>query len=162
MFALLRRAFGTGCDLENGGDDVRVPSATAQMSGEHFADLRFAGVGDTGEKIRTGHENPRRAESALQRVVAAKRELQRGQFVTGRRQSLGRYDVPAFSGNREREAGTLGDAVYGDRACAAHAMLAADVNAGRAESITQEIRKQSTRFAFAAAFDSVQAQGNGM
>ena len=71
-------------------------------------------------------------------------------------------DIAAFGGDREREAGTLGDAVYGDRACATNAVFAADMNAGCTKSVAQKIGKQSARFALAGTFDSVQAQSDRM
>ena len=55
---------------------------------------------------------------------------------------------------------TRGDAIDMHRARAAHAMLAADVRAGRAEFVAQEIAHQVARFAVAAAFAAVQRDGD--
>lgn len=132
------------------------------MSGKHFANLAFAGVMHATEKVRARHKYPRRTETTLQRVVAAKRGLKCGQLRIGWCETLGRSNFATFGGNGERKAGTLGDAVYGDRTCSANAVFATHVNAGRTESVTQKIRKQSARFALARALDSVQAKCNRM
>ncbi len=71
-------------------------------------------------------------------------------------------DIVTFGGDREREAGTLGDAVYGDRACATNAVFAADMNAGCTKSVAQKIGKQSAWFALTRTLDSVQAQSDRM
>ena len=83
----------------------------------------------------------------MQCVMPAKRRLECGQLLICCCETLDRPDIAAFGGDREREAGTLGDAVDGDRACSTHAVFAADVNAGCTKSVAQKIGKQRARFA---------------
>ena len=87
-------------------------------------------------------------------MVPTKRRLECGQLLIFCCETLDRLDIAAFGGDREREAGTLGDAVYGDRTCATHAMFAADVNAGCTKSVAQKIGKQRARFALGGTLDS--------
>ena len=82
----------------------------------------------------------------MQGVIVAERILQRREAVRRRRQALDGADVGAFGLHRKREAGTRRHTVDLHRAGAADAMLAADMRAGRAEHMADEIAQQHARF----------------
>ena len=70
---------------------------------------------------------------------------------SSRRQAFHRVDPAAIALHGQGEAGARGDAVDAHGAGAAHAVLAADVGAGRAEFLAQEITEQQARLGHAAA-----------
>jgi hypothetical protein len=83
-------------------------------------------------------QNPRRAEAALQRVVLVERLLQRRELF-GVGQSFDRLDGAAVGLHRQHQAAAHDLAVHADGAGTAHAVLAADVRAGEAELLAQEV-----------------------
>src|SRR5207244_5571072 len=95
------------------------------------------------------HENARRAEAALQRVIATEGLLQHRKPAGLGREPLDRVDACAIRLHREREAGARGRAVDLNGASAAGAVLAADMRAGKSELVAQEIREQHARLGLA-------------
>src|ERR1700730_5093562 len=63
-----------------------------------------------------------------------------------RAQSLDRHDVHAISPDRQGQAGADAVADRQDGACAAYAVLAADMRSSQSEGIAQKIGKQQARF----------------
>ena len=96
------------------------------------------------------HQDARRAEAALQRVGVAERLLQRvSRSRPAARPSTVASSRPfACTANIRQE--RIGDAVDEDGAGAAHAVLAADVRAGEAELVADEVDEQQARFDLAA------------
>ena len=87
---------------------------------------------------------PGRAEAALERVVALERVLQRREHrVAGER--LDRLHRRAVGLDREQAAAADRDAVEPHGAGAADAVLAADVRAGEAEAVAEEVGQEQAR-----------------
>ena len=113
------------------------------MAGEHVDDLGAARR-SAREQIRGCHQDPRRAEPALERMVTSKRLLQgRQRALPGER--LDRLDLAAVDLHREQAAATHGHPVDEHRAGAADAVLAADVRAGQPQAMAEEVRQQEPR-----------------
>jgi hypothetical protein len=125
--------------LEGRGHDAGIAGAAAQMAADDVADLGLAGRRRTGEQGRQRHQQTRRAEAALQRVMLAERDLQRRQRAVGPRQAFDRIDPAAVGLHRQAQAGARGHAVEPHRAGAAHAVLAPDMGAGFAQLVAQEV-----------------------
>ena len=89
-------------------DDVLVSGAAAQVAGQRRADLVLRRCAIRGQKLPHRHQNPRRAEAALQRMRIAKRLLQRMQpLAVARRdsplsRSRARWPAPRASGTTAR------------------------------------------------------------
>src|SRR5580693_3306101 len=64
------------CDFFNGRDDAGVAGAAAEVAAQDLADFGFRRVRIAGEEIGERHQNARRAEAALQRVIVAECLLQ--------------------------------------------------------------------------------------
>src|SRR5437764_2671128 len=131
--------------LEHRGNDAGITGAAAQVAAEHVHHFGFRWVGIAHEKIGERHQDTRRAEAALQRVIVLERLLQRVERAVRTGKRFHRRDPPSFRLHRKREAGTGGDAVDEHRAAAAHAVLAAHVGAGRTEHVAQKIAQQHAR-----------------
>ena len=81
--------------------------------------------------------------------MAAERCLQHREAAGLGRQALDGAEARAVGLHGEREARARGRAVDLDRTGAAHAMLAADMRAGEAETVAQEIGEQHARLGLA-------------
>ena len=92
---------------------------------------------------------PGRAKTALQRVMALERRLQNAEAVGRRRQAFHGPDLAAVDLRGKRQAGPRRLAVDDDGAGAAHPMFAADIGAGRADLMAQEIGQQQPRLRLA-------------
>src|SRR5436309_7524553 len=55
--------------LTDGGDDVLVARASADVAFDRVADLLVGGIWSAGEEVYCDHDHARRAEPALQAVV---------------------------------------------------------------------------------------------
>src|SRR3954471_21848476 len=85
-----------GCPCASRGrphrlDDVVVARAAAEVSLEGGADLLLARVGVPRQQVRRGHDHPRGAVAALQRVVFPERLLHEMQGVAGAEPLDGRH-----------------------------------------------------------------------
>ena len=81
--------------------------------------------------------------------MAAEGLLQHRQPARLRRQAFDGAQSAAIGLHRERQAGARRHAVDLDRAGAADAVLAADMGAGRAEHVAQEVGQQHARLGVA-------------
>src|SRR6266516_579291 len=84
-----------GCRLgcrANRVDDVLIPSAPAKISLEPCADAFLARVRFAVKQLQRTHDHAWGAETALQRVMLAKRRQQRMLAVTGPAQAFDRVD----------------------------------------------------------------------
>ena len=136
-FHSLRRQF----DRVN---DVLVASATAEISRDGLANLWFSWVGVFFQKWHQGHQKARCAEATLHAVGFPERFLQ-GMQVVWSSQSLDSEDLVSVSLHGEHQARADRLSIEQDRARSAHAVLAADVCAGQAKVVAQEIAQQQTR-----------------
>ena len=78
------------------------------------------------------------------RVISLERCLQNAEAVRRRRKAFDGPHLAAVDLHGEREAGARRLAVDVDGAGAAHAVLAADMGAGRSDLMTQEIGQQQS------------------
>ena len=68
--------FGSG-RAPHGPDDVLVSGAPAQVALEPFPDLLVVRMRVGAQQVGRGHDHPRRAVAALERVLGVERLLQR-------------------------------------------------------------------------------------
>ena len=99
-----------------------------------------------------------RAEAALQGVIVAERGLQRVERAVGGGEQFHGAHVAAFGLHGERQAGALRHAVDQHGAGAAHAVLAADMGAGGAERMAQEVGEQHARLGFGGELSAIERQ----
>ena len=111
-------------------------------------------------EIHRRHQHARRAEPALQRVVFREKLLQR-MHLAALRQAFDRADLGTVGLDGEHQAGAHGLAVDHHRTGAAHAVLAADMGAGQAQTVAQEIGQQGAGFCAAGVGAAVDGKGNG-
>src|SRR5580658_4594181 len=149
-------AFGSQQDAI---DDALVAGAPADVARQRLADLLLAGVGVDGEERGGLHDEPRRAETALEAVRIPHRLLQRAQPAV-RGQPLDRRYLAAGGLDRQHQARAHRPAVDDDRARTADPVLAADVGAGEIEVIPQEVRQRLARLRRAGACRAVDPHGD--
>ena len=126
-------------------DDVVIARAAADIAFELFADrvlveLRALAVDDVDRR----HDHARRAEAALQAVIVLERLLHRMQLAA-LGEPFDRRDVRASQRGREHGAGLDRASVDMDDAGAALRGVAADMRAGQAEILAQELHQQRAR-----------------
>ena len=102
------------------------------------------GAGVAREQVVGRHQDPRRAEAALERVVAPERLLKRCERAVPR-EPLDRDDLCAVDLRGEQQARAHGDAVELHGARAADAVLAADVRPGEPELVAEEVGEEEPR-----------------
>ena len=88
------------------------------------------------------HHKTRSAKAALKPVTLVKCLLHRVQGSGIRSKAFDRRHLMAFRLDRQQEARTYRCAVQQRRAATAHTVLAADVGAGQARVVTDEVRQQ--------------------
>src|SRR4051812_34153476 len=138
----------------HGLDDVVVPGAAAQVSGDRLADLELARVLVPLEERAAGDHHAGRAEAALQRVLLGEAFLDRMELAA-LLQALDGRDLAAVGLHREHGAGFDRLAVQHHGAHAAVRRVAADVRAGEAEILADEMHEQEARFDFRLAHRAV-------
>src|SRR5829696_1415057 len=130
--------------LLDGFDDIDVPRAAADVALDRLADLPLARARVRVEQILGGHEHPRRAVPALQRMRLAERLLERMELVV-LREPLDRVDRRAVGLDSQHHAALDRVAVVEDRARAAVARVAADVRSGQLQIVSDEVDEQPAR-----------------
>lgn len=125
--------------------DRRVASAPAEIPGDPLFDLLRRRVGMLGEQAHNRHQEPWRAEAALQALALVKRLLNGVQRSARRRQSLDCRYLVALGLDCQYQARPHRLAVQQDRAAPTHAVLATHVGPGQAEIVTEVVRKQTPR-----------------
>ena len=130
--------------LLDGGDDVGIGAAAADVAAHQLADL----VGGLRLSLRDhadrGADLARGAVAALKRVVLDERLLQRMQR-SSLRQPLDRRDLSAVLHDRERQAGIDPPTVDQHRAGAALPVVAALLCSGQAETIAERVEQRCPR-----------------
>src|SRR5262245_3016640 len=119
---------GGGRRVEDGLDDLRVPGAPAHVPHEAPPHLRLGRAGQVGEEGGRRHDEPRRAEAALERAVTDQRGLEPGQTLPAN--SLDRRDPRSADLEDRRQACQHGPAVEMHGAGAALAEPAAVLGPG--------------------------------
>src|ERR1700730_5697263 len=123
-------------------DDRHVAGAAAEVAAEKFADIALARIWRPREIMIERNKDAGGAEAALQGVMAEECLLQNREAILRRRQTLDGANFATFDLRREREAGAREPSVDLDGASTAHPVLAADMRAGQAQHVAQEIGEQ--------------------
>src|SRR5919109_1713592 len=124
--------------LVDGLDDVLVAGAAADVALEPVPDLGLGQpVAVRTEELDAGHDHPRRAEAALERVALPEGLLERMQLAVPR-QALDRRDLAAVGLDREHGARLHREPVEVDRAGAAEGRVAADLRPGQPKVVAEE------------------------
>src|ERR687888_802740 len=144
----------------DGLDDVLVAGAAAEVALEPAPDLRVGQpVAVRAEELDAGHDHPRRAEAALERVALPEGLLQRMELAA-LREALDRRDLAAVGLDREHGAGLHRVPVEMDRAGAAERRVAADLRPGEAEVVAEEVDEQRPRLDLRLVPDAVDGERN--
>src|SRR5437899_11440440 len=154
ILLLLPQVLGCGLD---GLDDVRVPGAAAEVAADGLADLRLGGILVAGEQGAARDHHPRRAVAALQPVVLPERLLDRVQLSV-LLQAFHRGDLRALGLDGEDRARLHRIAVEQHRAGAAVRGVAADVRAGQAQVLAEQVDEQQPRLDLHAVRSAVDGQ----
>src|SRR5439155_849122 len=128
----------------DGIDDRLIAGTAAIVPRKVFADRITARDPATRKQFLRGQQHRRGAETALQRVTLAEGVLQ-VRDVARIRYALDSLDTCAVALHGEREATAHDFAVQAHRASPADAMLAADMAAGEAERLAQEVDQCGAR-----------------
>ncbi|MPM76125.1 hypothetical protein SDC9_123120 [bioreactor metagenome] len=128
--------------LFNGVEDVFIPRAAAEMTGEEFSELVARVLLAGFEDLHGGHDKSRRAEAALNGRFVHKRLLDVAELSVGAEQALQRADVLAFRPDGEVDAGVVAFPVDNDVAGAAFADFAAFFNGSQAVVVSEHVRQR--------------------
>ena len=126
-------------------DDVLVPGAAAEVPRDGLAGLLGRGVGVVLEVRGDRRDEPRCAEAALEAVALGERLLHRAEVLGVVADPLDGGDLVRLGRDGEHQARPHRLAVDEDGARAADAVLAADVGAGEAEVVAQEVGEEAAR-----------------
>src|SRR2546426_5168853 len=154
ILLLLPQVLGCGLD---GLDDVRVAGAAAEVAADRFADLRLGGILVAGEQGAARQHHPRGAVAALQPVLLPERFLDGVQLAV-LLQAFHRGDLRALGLDREDGAGLHGLAIEQHRAGAAVGGVAADVRAGQAQVLAEQVDEKQSRLDLHAVRSAVDGQ----
>ncbi len=119
-------------------DDLAVAGAAAQHAAERVLDVAGRRVAIAREEIARRHEHARRADAALRRAVREECLLQPIEPAIAR-ERFDRRDPPPVDLRRRNEAGAHLFAIEEYRARAAIARIAADLGAGEAQTVAEEV-----------------------
>src|SRR3954463_4104270 len=146
---------GVACRRADRADDVLVARAAAEVSLQAAPDVL---VGELAvalpDQVDRVHDHPWRAEAALQAVVLPE-GLLHGVQLSVLRDALDRGDRRPVGLDGEQRAGFDRAAVEVDRAGAALAGVAADLRAGQAEAVPDEVDEQRPRLDVGFPLDAV-------
>jgi ribulose-5-phosphate 4-epimerase/fuculose-1-phosphate aldolase len=138
-------------DLLDRVHDRLITGTAAVIAGNMFADHGAARHRSAHQEFMRADQHARGAITALQRVAARKRDLQI-RDCAGIREALDGFNLSAVALHRKEKTGAHGFAVEPHRTCAANAVFAADMRAGKREIVAQEINERLSR---------LDARGNG-
>src|ERR1700737_4894340 len=128
-FGIARSALQRGRRIRDGGDDIGIAGAAADIAGEAVADLALRTGAAAADQVARGDQHRRRAETALQPVALMKAAAQSLHYwVAG--EAFDRAHRTLGAGDGEHQARTRRRAVDKHRAGAAHAVLAAEMGSG--------------------------------
>jgi len=128
--------------IERRGDDILIAGATAQIAGNGNAHLLLGRVRIVAQEFDERRQNARRAEATLKPVVFMEGLLQGMQLVGRGRDALDGENIVAVRLHREHQAGTRRAIIEEYGACPANAVLAAEMGAGEAELVADEISQR--------------------
>ena len=122
----------------NGLHNVLIPRATAKVTGKGIADLCFAWRWVSRQKLMRTHDHSWRAVTALEAVFFPEAFLKRMKPPI-LRHTFDRDDVCAVCLNRKYRARLYREPIGQDRTCATNTGFAANVGAGQAGHIADEV-----------------------
>src|SRR5271163_241716 len=126
-------------------DDVVIAGAAADVAFEPVADRGFVEMRALAiDEVDCGHDHARRAKPALQAVIVLERLLHRVQLAAGG-EALDRRHLGVLAARGQNGAGLDRPAVEMDDAGAALRRVAADMGAGQAQVLAQELDEQRSR-----------------
>src|SRR5262249_29710740 len=131
----------TARGLSDGGDDVRIGTAAADVATHDLADLLVGARPSLRQQRDRRHDLARRAEAALKPIVANERFLH-GVQAAVTRQTLDRRHLAAVALRRPRQARQHALAVGQDRAGPAPPLVAPLLGAGQLEPIPQRVQQR--------------------
>ena len=129
----------------DGVDDVLIAGAAAEIAGDAFANLAIGRRRVVVQERHRRHDHARRAVAALKAVLFPEPGLDRMQIAV-LCQPLDGRDLRPAGLDREDRARLRAAAVDDHRAGAALAGVAADVRAGQAQLLAQEVHQQQPGF----------------
>ena len=124
----------------NGIDDRGVPGAPAEHAAQAVEHLGRRRARVSRDEVAGRHQHPRRAGAALRAAAGEERGLERRR-AAGPGETLDRLDAPALDLARGDEAGADLLPVEPHGARAAVAGVAADLGAGQAEVLAQDVHE---------------------
>src|SRR3954471_16202431 len=127
-------------------DDGGIAGAAAEVAGNRIAHLLFGRVGRLAQESGQRGQHARRAEPALQAVLFPERLLQRAESAVRCGEPLRRNHITGVGLHREHDAGAHRLAVEQHGACAAHAVLAAQMRSREPQLAAQEVGEVQARF----------------
>jgi hypothetical protein len=130
---------------DHGLGDELVAGAAAQVAGDGLADLVRRRVGVLREDLAGPHQHAGGAVAALQALLLRELVLE-GMQPTALGEALDGVDGGAVRLDGQGDAGADAGAVQQHGAGPADAVLAADVGAGQAEVLAEEVDEQAARF----------------
>src|SRR6185437_11924121 len=120
--------------------DELITGAPAEDPGQFVADLSTRRLPFARRERCGRHEEARRAEAALQRMVLLEAFLQRAESLAGS-EGFDGLDPPPVQLGGQHQARLDRLAVHEHRAHAAYALFAADVSAGQPEAVAKKVRR---------------------
>src|SRR5438093_5945599 len=144
--------------LPDGGDDVGVSPATAEVAAHELADLVVRSRAPLAQQRDRRHDLPRRAVAALQAVVLHEGGLHGMERAVGR-QPLDRDDLGARLHRGQRQASLDAPAVAQDGAGAALPQLAALLGAGEVQVVAERVEQRRPRVERQRTLRAVDAEG---
>src|SRR5712671_3595018 len=137
-FGIDRSTLQHGRRIRDGGDDIGIAGAAADVAGEAVADLALRAGTASADQVARGDQHRRRAEAALQPMALMKTAAQRFHHrVAG--EAFDRAHRTLVAGHRQHQARARRRAVDKDRASAAHAVLAAEMSSRQVAALAQKI-----------------------
>src|SRR5438105_3663568 len=131
-------------DFLDGVDDRLVAGAAAVVARDMRANFVPARFATAAHEVLGGEQHAGRTEAALERVALVEGALQALELLRVG-EALDRLDGAAVGLHGEHQAAAHDVAVHAHGAGAAYAVLAAEVRAGEAELLAQEIDEMQAR-----------------
>jgi hypothetical protein len=140
----LARQLRSGRRVDNGINDLEVARAAAEDAGQRILHLGPIGPGRAGEQVSGRHQHARRADPALGSTMGQERVVQPLVARVGR-QAFNRDHAPPGALPDRDEAGADLLTIQQDGAGSAIASIAADLGAGEAKFLAQQVGEAAER-----------------
>jgi hypothetical protein len=144
----------------NGGNDVLIPRAAAQIAFEAVPDLLFRRIRIPAQELARRQDHSGCAEAALQAVFVPESPLH-GVEASIRGQPFDRGDLDSIGLNRQQRAGFHRLVVHQHRARSTDTRLAPYVSSGETKDVPEVVHEQQSRFDSALVLLAVDFDANG-